>query len=457
MRYKFAILALLTAAMFTACSSDDSLDKDDENVRNVSVAVNDGTWVDGRNDGIGTRADLTDLDPLTTPQPQTIGVWGLYANDYGTPTSRKQGSAIPNDYYVYDESMGQTTNSSRYAFLNNFCMTLDENSISHMNPDTKQYHYTFGYDNPAVQSGSFPWNNTKYWFYCYAPFDENNSLKMSLMKDKSTVFDPSADTPGDPASIKYLKIENLPAVTATDITVARQHRTWSRLKKDGYANAYGACPDFTDDAHMLEHLYSAMRFCFGLDEKYAKIRYIHIKSAALSIGGDRATKYTLFKDVTNANSAMETTPVETYNDNTPVPVMTEWTSESEEKSFYIAKENDYTFKYKEFGHILFLQSKNHEDGNVNALRKFHLTVTYDVYDRDGQMTRRNAVAQNDFTFPANSLNGKCSATDGCKKQHTNQEKNSFLGGHYYNVYVKINPNYLYVLSDNDNEPPLTIR
>ena len=67
-----------------------------------------------------------------------------------------------------------------------------------------------------------------------------------------------------------------------------------------------------------------------------------------------------------------------------------------------------------------------------------LEVTYDVYDLNGQMTRKDVtttstVRLGNYVITTNSEGKKC-----------------LKAGYYYNVLIYIIPDYLYVLSDNDN-------
>lgn len=63
-----------------------------------------------------------------------------------------------------------------------------------------------------------------------------------------------------------------------------------------------------------------------------------------------------------------------------------------------------------------------------------LAVTYNVYDMDGELTRENARAENAILRLGNTLEA----------------------GKNYNLYIKVVPSYLYVLSDNDRESSFVI-
>jgi hypothetical protein len=63
-----------------------------------------------------------------------------------------------------------------------------------------------------------------------------------------------------------------------------------------------------------------------------------------------------------------------------------------------------------------------------------MTVTYNVYDTAGELTRANARAENSILRLGRTLEA----------------------GKNYNLYIKVVPSYLYVLSDNDMESSFVI-
>ena len=63
-----------------------------------------------------------------------------------------------------------------------------------------------------------------------------------------------------------------------------------------------------------------------------------------------------------------------------------------------------------------------------------MAVTYNVYDTAGELTRANARAENSILRLGKTLEA----------------------GKNYNLYIKVVPSYLYVLSDNDMESSFVI-
>jgi hypothetical protein len=67
----------------------------------------------------------------------------------------------------------------------------------------------------------------------------------------------------------------------------------------------------------------------------------------------------------------------------------------------------------------------------NTCKNFTLRTTFDVYDKEGNLTRKGAVAENKISLAAVDL----------------------AAGEVYTVNLTIRPTYLYVLSDPDLENP----
>ena len=87
-------------------------------------------------------------------------------------------------------------------------------------------------------------------------------------------------------------------------------------------------------------------------------------------------------------------------------------------------------KYHAYGHF-YVMERYCDEAPIT------LEVTYDVYDLNGQMTRKDVITTSTVTL-GNYVN---TIRDGRKR---------LMAGYYYNVLIYIIPDYLYVLSDNDN-------
>ena len=174
----------------------------------------------------------------------------------------------------------------------------------------------------------------------------------------------------------------------------------------------------------MDHLYARATVLFKVDADYNSIRTVKVKSATVSIEhGTLAgtSTYTYAKGTDDAviswNSATSYTgdavSVEIVGDNTPAASF-----DSEENQVITLGEDA-----KEAGWFCM---------NPKIKPVLTLTVTYDVYDKAGTLVRENQVVTN------NRLLRKLVWPDGVS-----------IEGNNYLITVKLNPTYLYQLSDGD--------
>lgn len=170
---------------------------------------------------------------------------------------------------------------------------------------------------------------------------------------------------------------------------------------DGYAMTSTATEENLDGLNHLRftfhHTKALLRFAFKVDPRYDKIRFIRVTNINLN-GSDCAL---VDKVLTTSNQLIAYAYVD------PAVV----TTSSENK-----------IEYK-------------------------IECTYNIYDKDSatdaDITRKGVVAQN--TFKLNSL-----------KDSNGSKVSSILPGYYYDLNVTLNPDYLYVLAEHDNNKHITI-
>lgn len=151
----------------------------------------------------------------------------------------------------------------------------------------------------------------------------------------------------------------------------------------------------------LNHRYAYLRFGFALSDKYGKIRDLKIKNMKLSVGE-------------NTISSQEG------------QVLTLPNTDATAKTITISGDKYYLHDY----HTFINPNKLGEQKDVL------LTVTYDVYDKDNQLTRKDVKSSTTIYFSKLNLAGGSTGLQ---------------AGYYYDIAVLIVPAYLYVLSDNDNK------
>lgn len=483
---KHTLYILLLAPLFaavTACSSDDFAyegAKDEVPSNIVTFSGYGSGWDNGRP---GTRAAApADVNSCTPLNPMSIGVWGYYqaAGAPALSSINAVGMPIPNDYKVYDVKNSTTTYNGNipdtstpyYQTLSDYRFPYAPEATTHLDFVTQQYHYGVGEDQLGQQDGGFPWEDTQYMFYCYAPHRSDikeSTVTARLLSKTSPLTEYTGGSPSD--DIKYIELSGLPSITNRDIVIAQQRRQWSRLSASGYEHNYGPCVDFHSEGYQLQHLYAAVQFCFALDEKYAELRYLHIKSVAVTTdeafkddGNSQLATYTITKDITSKDGALSS-PAEARSAGTPqTTIIGEWTANNQfllgvkgaaindpgklEATYKPGDAIPYVSdseKYYAFGNLYVWPQQNRDRTGISTYdtkpKRFAITVTYDVYDRTGHKTREDATASSVLTFPNDAGDGSFA---------------NFQAGHYYNAYIKINPDFLYVLSDDDASADIII-
>ena len=184
---------------------------------------------------------------------------------------------------------------------------------------------------------------------------------------------------------------------------------------------------------LFDHLYAAMRFRLRVASDYAALRTIKLKELSLSIFNDEACTSPMTKKVSTTvslqanntgawpisgdivftpvgNDAMD--PVAIYHDETnplTLPTGENWTDN--------------------LGFIPF----------TNSDQYYILQSKYDVYDKEGNLVRKDCVAKNKIK-PREKFN-----------------KVRLERGKIYTLRITVEPTYLYVLSDPDlNSPTMKI-
>ena len=187
---------------------------------------------------------------------------------------------------------------------------------------------------------------------------------------------------------------------------------------------------------LFDHLYSSLRFRFSIDEDYASLRTIKLRRLELmATGTGIKAKYdatiTLKKNDTGSSPIVGEVIFTPVAASANVPYVPLFDGEAELKVVKTAA--DYT---EYMGCFV-----------PGGIHDFKLRSTYDVYDKnvtpehpDGNLIRQ-----------------------GCQAENTINLKDEFGGdltvmrGHSYSFKIKVQPTYLYVLSDPDlDNPTVTI-
>lgn len=356
-----------------ACTTDDG-DQQQQGQQTVTLAAPVEEWRCGTT---ATRApsfnDFNLNSPVTGKTPTTISVWGYNSSGW---MMNANNDPLQNILFKYEAD------------------------------GDKLYHKgTWNQSTGKAEDGAYPWGNGgTYSFYAVAPYTA------------AAAFDKATQTLTLPIS----------AVGETDYMVAKEIKS-HKTKEDG------AVVKFTQTDYQFKHITACIQLAFALDSRYAKNRYLDIKTVKATVGGvgGQAT-YTYNLNPNNLNYKKETMSGGETTDTEPLTLTTT------ENPWYIGDNPNMhvSDKYHAYGHF-YVMERYCDEAPIT------LEVTYDVYDLNRQMTRKDAVAESTLT-PGATI----TTISGGKK--------SFLSGYYYNLLVYIIPDYLYILSDNDNGADATL-
>ena len=177
---------------------------------------------------------------------------------------------------------------------------------------------------------------------------------------------------------------------------------------------------------LLRHLYASLRFRLNIDAEYHRLRSIYITKMeleAMDIRGSGTLTITL-----------------TANDDGNDPVTSAFTpSDVATEDFSITlydahpTESDYTRDNKPGMDLPELIPEDFLGCFVpGQCSSFRLKTTYDVYDRKGNLIRKQCTAENTFSISTIS---------------------EMVAGDVYTLHITVKPTFLYVLSDPDLDNP----
>lgn len=287
-------------------------------------------------------------------------------------------------------------------------------------------------------SGTLSFDASYYYIYGFMP--------SNLVKTGSAMSTDATITPYDGATYEsgaIMTIRNLDALTTADVCVivgVAKGTADDDIKiadtKLGHFGFQGTVSSESSDNKMyllLKHVYTGLHFKCHIDGDYAKLRTIKIKNMTLRTADKISTKINL--DVTleaHHNSEESIDPVKkiTYTSTTDVEAEKDYaTKQLFPRDGYAETEFTVPTDAPESFLGCFAPSK---------CTSFVLTTVYDVYDKQGNLIRKDQTAEN-------TLN-----------QSTLKGISSVKAGEIYTIDLKIQPTYLYMLSDPDLDNPTIV-
>lgn len=286
---------------------------------------------------------------------------------------------------------------------------------------------SFFYDTDNKWHSSVEINSGTYYLYGFIPYESGVT--------------PSISTPtsGNYEGGATLTLNNLPTVTPSDVCVVVGARNGtlneSTLEPEVTGLATGKFEYVTNannENHvflLFDHLYSALNFTLKVDPDYYALRRIMLKKMELIPSSDG----TFFSEKTNVTVTLASTtdgssPITNV---TYTPVGGGSGDPQPQLLFEWQEGIDNELKITE----TFIRGCFAPQG----LTDFTLRSTYDVYDRCGNLIRKNCEADNKFNLRQVFNNITPEA--------------SLLRGKMYKINMTVKPTYLYMLSEPDLDNP----
>ena len=178
---------------------------------------------------------------------------------------------------------------------------------------------------------------------------------------------------------------------------------------------------------LFDHIYSALSFRFKISSTYNQLRDIKLKKLELMAFSDEKCTIKMKK-----NQSVTITLKATTDGSSPMPSSITFTPDNTSEDIgyvliYENTENPYVLKTDDNEGMIGFVPRN--------ANYFMLRSTYDVYDKAGNLVRKDCVAENRINLP----------------YLFNQDE--LLFGHRYIIRLFVEPTYLYQLSDPDLDNP----
>ena len=267
-------------------------------------------------------------------------------------------------------------------------------------------------------------NNTPYYIYGFMPREEAGRATITFLEGSSSYSDGCRFT-----------INNLNTLTSQDVcalvSVDKSMEAHNIEDMDIDLGKFGYSAEYPYLYLLLKHLYAGLHFKAHIDMEYAKLRTIKVKSMTLTTVENISDKINLSFNVTANTTGADPIGSLDYED--------VYTSVSEKHTatvqLFPPLVGSETTAPSEFE----LQTTTTDDflscfapGKCGS---FDLKTTYDVYDKKGNLIRANCEAVNRI------------------ESTTVLNVNNLNAGDIYTIDLKVQPTYLYVLSDPDLDNP----
>ncbi len=168
---------------------------------------------------------------------------------------------------------------------------------------------------------------------------------------------------------------------------------------------------------LIDHLYAALQLNMTISPEYNALRTIKLTKLTLKSNSVAKT----------VNMSVELTPNTTNTLPFTAPALSQTTTDAKTVEIYKGEE----LTLEETDDLVFLACT----APISTNTQFVMSATYNVYDRNGNLIRKDCTAENVLNLPTGGL----------------------TRGQKYTFNLTVNPTYLYVLSDPDlDNPTITV-
>lgn len=339
----------------------------------------------------------------------------LSPRQYADVTSLATRTTLPDDYVLYDYAAALTPIAQIQGY-----MTSTEETESKYVPCLFNYKLS-GVNHTWVST--IPLKDGQYYFYGFMPKEDVGS--------SVTIAPYNADF----ANGAVLTITGLNAVTPDDICIvvgAQGYGTESGNKPFPTSMSLGKFDYHTTDGDnlflLIDHLYAGMEFQMSLGTRYAELRKIKVTAAKLTPvpeTGSTTVVKNIKATVTIVANTDGSNPISSAKDASNQYVGGHVEFETESGADPVPAE----LHIKEDMYLTTTPTKFLACLAPSTNKNYLLETTYNVYDKKNNLIRENQKASNKITI------------------------GNLKSGQIHTVKLKVEPTYLYQMSEEDLDDP----
>lgn len=369
-----SLILLSGMLLLTACSDDSAEEKPNPNTRQQRITVLTGT------------SSFLEVNP--------------------TPTR-----AMPENYLAY--SPASTVNSDIAVLL-----TTGANDFVFDNNSSYSVTYDYVHANWTADITVDP-SVTDYYIYGYMPKVDGVTSELQKLTGSTSY-----------AEGCILNINGVKTLTSNDICAIvgiGESSDPNELQPNTKLGWFHYNPSNTYMLLLLKHLYAGLHFKAHIDTEYAKLRTIKVKQMTLKSIDNVTDKVNIAVTIAANDLGDDPVPVSSTSSNISFTPVGSSTSQ--------VQLDLYNNSAEPFELLTQTPTEFLSCFTPGTCTSFELTSTYDVYDRKGNLIRKDCTAKN-------------------KIQSTSAMSiNTMLPGDIYTIDLLVQPTYLYVLSDPDLDNP----